>query len=125
MYMSSPISSVVDIYPMSPDESRGVHCLPLPTSHLNTATLLRGPFNAPAHGPLHGRRNTAVPLPLLGGLALGGPGVDGGNLLLEGGVDEAVALERVEAAELGGDDERGEGLAAAAWGSSVIMVSGV
>ncbi len=55
-----------------------------------------------------------VALPLVGGLALCGPGVYGGDFVLEGGVDEAVALERREALELRGDDERGEGLAAAA-----------
>jgi hypothetical protein len=37
-----------------------------------------------------------------------------GNLLFESGVDETMALERVEAAELVGHDERCEGLAATA-----------
>lgn len=37
-----------------------------------------------------------------------------GNLLLEGGVYESVALERVEALELGGDDDGGKGLTTAA-----------
>jgi hypothetical protein len=48
--------------------------------------------------------------------------VYGGNLLLEGGVDEAVALEGVEALEVRGDDEAGEGLAAAAWEESARLV---
>lgn len=66
----------------------------------------------------------AVALPLLGRLALGGPSVDAGDLVAEGGVDEPVALEGVEGAELRGDDEGGEGLAAAAWvvGSSAELV---
>lgn len=73
------------------------------------------PLDLPADGAVRGRRGGgAGALPLLGGLTLGGPGVDGGNLLLEGGVDEAVALEGVEALELRGDDEGGEGLTAAA-----------
>lgn len=55
-----------------------------------------------------------VALVLVGGLALCGPGVDGGDLVLESRVDQAVALERVEALELGRDDERGESLTAAA-----------
>lgn len=53
-------------------------------------------------------------LPLLGRLALCAPGVDAGDLGLEGAVDEAVAFERVEGAELWGHDEGREGLAAAA-----------
>lgn len=53
-------------------------------------------------------------LPLLRRLALCRPSVDGSNLLLERGVDETVPLEGVEASELGGDDERGECLTAAA-----------
>jgi hypothetical protein len=40
--------------------------------------------------------------------------VDGSDFVLEGGVDEAVALERVEALELGRNDEGVEGLSAAA-----------
>lgn len=51
---------------------------------------------------------------LVRGLTLCGPGVDVGDLVLEGGVDEAMALEGVEALELGGDDEGVEGLSAAA-----------
>lgn len=47
-------------------------------------------------------------------MALGAPGMDALNLFAEGGVDEAVALEGVEAGELRGDDDGGERLAAAA-----------
>lgn len=80
-----------------------------------TAALLRRALDLPADGAVRGRRGgCARALPLVGRLALGRPGVDGGDFLLEGGVDEAVALEGVEALELGGDDERGECLAAAA-----------
>lgn len=69
----------------------------------------------PAYGAVQRRRILAlVALPLLWRLALGRPGVDGGDFLLEGGVDEAVALEGVETLELGGDDERRKSLAAAA-----------
>jgi hypothetical protein len=39
--------------------------------------------------------------------------VDGSNLVFEGGVDEAMALQRTEALELRGDDDGREGLAAA------------
>lgn len=70
-----------------------------------------------AHGALHGGpRGVAVlrlvPLPLLRGLALGAPRVDGGDLLLKGGVDGAVALQRVQPGELGRHDQGGEGLSA-------------
>lgn len=63
------------------------------------------------------RRRRSIPLlvPLVGRLAFGRPGVDGGDFVLERGVDEAVPLEGLEVFELGGDDEGGEGLAAAAW----------
>lgn len=37
---------------------------------------------------------------LLGCLAFGGPSVDDGDFLLEGSIDETMALERVEALEL-------------------------
>ena len=47
--------------------------------------------------------------------------MDGGDFGLEGCVDESVALERVEALELGGDDDGGEGLAAAAWGGLAMF----
>lgn len=92
---------------------------PLPTdahahAHAN-ASLPPRPLDLPAHGAVQRRsRSGLVPLPLLGGLALCRPGVDGGDLVLEGGVYEAVALQRVEALELGRHDERGECLAAAA-----------
>ena len=66
-----------------------------------------------------------VALPLLGRLALCGPGVDAGNLVLEGGVDEAVALERVEALELRGDDEGRERLAAATCAGEMSVLSGL
>lgn len=62
------------------------------------------------------RSGGALALVLLLGLALCGPGVDAGDFGLEGGVDEAVALERVEALELGGHDEGVEGLSTAAYG---------
>lgn len=79
--------------------------------------LLLRALDLPADGAGHRRPGLGlVPLPLVGGLALCRPGVDGGDLLLEGGVDEAVALEGAEALELGGDDERRKGLAAAACG---------
>lgn len=76
-------------------------------------SLIR-PLDMSPHRPIQ-RRRRSVPLlvPLGGRLALGRPGVDGGNLLLERGVDEAVPLEGLEVLELGGDDEGGEGLAAA------------
>lgn len=38
-------------------------------------------------------------------LALGGPSVDDGDFFLEGSIDETVALERVEALELGRHDD--------------------
>lgn len=56
----------------------------------------------------------AVALPLGGGLALCTPCVDQRDLVLQGGVDEAVALQGGLLLELGGDDEGREGLAAAA-----------
>lgn len=72
------------------------------------------PLDMTTHGAIQRRRiRGLVALPLVGSLALRGPGVDAGNLVLESRVDEAVALERVEALELRGDDERREGLAAA------------
>lgn len=63
------------------------------------------------------RRCRSIPLlvPLLGRLAFGRPGVDGGDFVLERRVDEAVPLEGFEVFELGGDDEGGEGLATATW----------
>lgn len=54
-------------------------------------------------GPVGGGGG-AVALPLGGGLALCAPGVDAGDLVLEGGVDEAVALEGRLLLEGGGDD---------------------
>lgn len=51
---------------------------------------------------------------LVRSLALRGPGVDVGNLVLEGGVYETMTLEGVETLELGRDDEGVEGLSAAA-----------
>lgn len=59
---------------------------------------------------------------LLGCLALGGPGVDNGDFILEGGVDEAVALERVEALELRRDDDRVEGLTTAAYNILMLVL---
>lgn len=54
-----------------------------------------------AHGPLQRRPRLAlIALPLLGRLALGRPGVDGRDFLLERGVGQPVALEGVEALEL-------------------------
>jgi hypothetical protein len=45
--------------------------------------------------------------------------MDLGDLVLQRGIHQPVALERVLAGELGGDDQGGEGLAAAAfWGVS-------
>jgi len=64
---------------------------------------------------LGGRVRLALALPLVGRLALGRPGVDAGDLVLERGVDEAVPLEGVERLKGRGDDEGCEGLAAAAW----------
>lgn len=40
--------------------------------------------------------------------------MNNGDFVLEGGVDEAVTLERVEALELRRDDDRVEGLTTAA-----------
>lgn len=68
--------------------------------------------DSPVHG---GPRLGLVPLPLVWRLAFCRPGVDGGNLLLESGVGQAVALEGVEALELGRDDEASECLTAAAY----------
>ena len=51
---------------------------------------------------------------LLGSLAFCGPGVDSCDFVLGRGVDEAMALERVEALELRRDDEGVESLTAAA-----------
>lgn len=59
------------------------------------------------------RRSVPLLVPLLGRLAFSRPGVDGGDFVLERGVDEAVPLEGLEVLELRGDDEGGEGLAAA------------
>lgn len=79
--------------------------------HLRSRT-----FDLAIDGALERRRNlAAIAIPLLGGLALCRPGVDGGDFLLESGVDEAVALERVEASKLGRDDEGCECLSAAAF----------
>lgn len=58
------------------------------------------------------RRLGVALLMLLGGLALGRPGVDGGNLVLERRVDDSVSFQRVEADKLGGNDEGCKGLAA-------------
>jgi hypothetical protein len=60
---------------------------------------------------------------LLRCLALGGPGVDNGDFVLEGGVNEAMALERVEALELRRDDDRVEGLATAAYDIVMLALS--
>lgn len=49
--------------------------------------------------------------------------MDGGDFVLERGVDEAVPLEGLEVLELGGDDEGGEGLAAATWKLYHALVS--
>lgn len=68
--------------------------------------------DSPVHG---GPRLGLVPLPLVWRLAFCRPGVDGGNLLLESGVGQAVALEGAEALELGRDNEASECLAAAAY----------
>lgn len=76
----------------------------------------------PLHSPLHGRPHgvgaarrlpAALGLPLLRRLAFRGPGVDGGDFVFQGRVDEAVPLEGLEVLELGGYDEGCEGLAAA------------
>lgn len=67
----------------------------------------------------------ALALPLLGRLALGAPGVDGGDLGLEGGVDGAVPLQRVEADELRRDDQGREGLAAAAYSFGSLSAKAV
>lgn len=61
---------------------------------------------------LYARRLGVALLVLLGGLALGRPGVDDGNLVLERRVDDAMSFQRVEADELGGYDDGGKGLAA-------------
>ena len=75
-------------------------------AQLNVLASLRRADNMPIDGAIQRRGiRASVPLPLLGRLTLCGPGVDGGNLLLEGGVDETMALEGVEALELRGDDE--------------------
>jgi hypothetical protein len=51
---------------------------------------------------------------LFGCLALGGPSVDDGDFFLEGSIDEAMALERVETLKLGRHDEGVESLSTAA-----------
>jgi len=100
-----------------------IHIITAATSHATASASLRSALDVTTHGTSERRAGSAatislglglVALPLVGGLALCGPGVYGGDFVLEGGVDEAVALERREALELRGDDERGEGLAAAA-----------
>lgn len=63
---------------------------------------------------VHRRGGGVILFPFLRRLALGGPGMDDGNLILESGVHDAVALERVETAELVRDDEGCESLTAAA-----------
>ena len=60
---------------------------------------------------------------LLGCLALGGPGVNNGDFVLEGGVDEAVTLERVKALGLRRDDDRVEGLTTAAYNILMLAMS--
>lgn len=60
-------------------------------------------------------RLVALLCPLVRRVALGAPRMDALNLLAQGGVDEAVALERVEPRELRGHDDGGERLAAAAY----------
>jgi hypothetical protein len=52
--------------------------------------------------------------PLLGRIALWRPGVDGCDLGLQCAINESVPCEGGFLDELGGDDESGEGLAAAA-----------
>jgi hypothetical protein len=87
---------------------------------------LRRPLDLSTDRPIQWRRGSGTilaPFPLLWRLALGSPGVYGGNFLLESRVDEAVAFERVEALEVGRDDEAGKGLAAAACGKSVKHAS--
>lgn len=65
-----------------------------------------------------------VALPLLGGLALGAPGVDGGDLVAQRRVDGPVPLQAVLPREVRRYDERGEGLAAAAcWTPRNMWVS--
>lgn len=59
------------------------------------------------------RSSILLLLPLLRCLALRRPGVDGGDFVLERRVDEAVPLKGLEVLELGGYDQRCEGLAAA------------
>jgi hypothetical protein len=51
---------------------------------------------------------------LFGRLALGGPSVDDSDFFLEGGIDKTMALERVEALELGRHDKGVESLTTAA-----------
>jgi len=57
-------------------------------------------------------------LPLLGSVALGSPGVNGRDLGLQNGVDEAVARKHVLALELRGDDHGLESLTTAAYTKS-------
>jgi hypothetical protein len=49
--------------------------------------------------------------------------VNNGDFVLEGGVDEAVTLERVEALELRRDDDRVECLTTAAYNILMLAMS--
>lgn len=60
------------------------------------------------------RVSSLLLLPLLGGQALGGPGVDGGDLLLQGGVDEAMPRQQRLLLKLGRHNHRRERLSAPA-----------
>jgi hypothetical protein len=117
-YARPRLSSSVSLRSFPDLSCRGYHCLvllsPRPTqSRINT-------LDGTALGAVHRRARVAaakldaLALPLLGSLALGAPGVDGGDLGLEGGVDGAVPLQGVEALELRRDDQGCKGLATAA-----------
>lgn len=49
--------------------------------------------------------------------------MNNGDFVLEGGVDEAVTLERVEALELRRDDDRVEGLTTATYNILMLAMS--
>lgn len=70
-----------------------------------TRSLRGSPVDLPVYSTVHGRvvmtGSSLLLLPLLGRLALGCPGVDGSDLLLQGGVDGTMPLERVLPGELG------------------------
>lgn len=88
---------------------------PKPYYHPPRSRLFTRPFpipglSSPFLRPLLG----LLRLPLRRRETPGRPGVDPADLLLERAIDQPVPLQRRLALEVGRDDERGEGLAAAA-----------